>query len=360
MNDREEVDTEESKREDRRNKQPATSKNPKGAGRPSREIERERDFEEFRGNPLKWFAERNPELFALFGDRGSKGSGEGVSERLNKRVTRGVVRRTLRFLGFKPKQIEKMNLDEVDEISADVWSQVMPHAIPKALTLPMKIAGLALWYLAEEKFTVTKKFSAEHWEAVPKPLKKQYYYLTEPDEEGAIFATRKRMQPQLMHTLVYVLQWLVNVITGIVKFFTGELFDLDGVADAQLERFNQDELYKLGIWRLADTQISDVEDIPEVYEERLETYITEMERTCLFNWWRSQDPMTNDAGIWRLIDSFSAEELERRLIESGCKRAEEEEDTFAIDPDYELDRETDVVFNPPDEPVTEDAPDRVI
>lgn len=348
MNDGEEVGEEEQQREDRINKQPTTRRNPKGAGRPSREIERERDFEEFRGNPLKWFAERNPELFALFGDRGDRGDGKGVSERLNKRISRGVVRRTLRMFGFKEKQIEKMKLDEVDEISADVWNQLAPHAIPKALTLPMKIAGFVFWYIAEEKFTVTKKFSPEHWEKVPEPLKKQYYYVSDcdidgnPYPDGTIYATRKRMQPQIMHTAVLVLQWLVNIITGIVKFFTGELFDFDEVQNAQLERFNQEELYKLGIWRFAETQITDVEEIPEEYEERLETYISATERTCLFNYLKAKWPYHADVQINIYMNNLSEAELEALLIESVCKRATEEEE-FAIDEDYQLDP-TDVVL----------------
>ena len=350
MNDREEMDSEESKREDRRNKQPTTRRNPKGAGRPSRETERERDFEEFRGNPLKWFAERNPELFALFGDRGSKGDGKGDSKGLGERVPRGVVRRVLRFLGFTKKQIQKMNLDEIDEISADVWKEVMPHAIPKALTLPMKIAGFALWYLAEEKFTKTEKFTPEHWEAVPKVLKKQYYYITEPDEEGIIWATRKRMQPQIMHTAVLILQWLINVITGIVKFFTGELFDLDGLTEIMYGEFEQKELYKAGIWRFADTQITDVEDVIDFGEERLSVTV---ERNCLISWVMIQLPALNRELAIKWISNLSPEQYEAKLIESGCKREEPEEDeVYVPPPDYELDPE-DVIFQPPQEDTEE-------
>ena len=101
-----------------------TERNPKGAGRPSREWSKFKEYEQFKENPTRWIARYMPEVFAGFGGGGAADRGGDV-ERKPPRIMARILE-----LVFPKKEIEKMNMDKIDQGIYDAAKVVGPHMLP--------------------------------------------------------------------------------------------------------------------------------------------------------------------------------------------------------------------------------------
>ena len=192
-----------------------TKKNPKGAGRPTN-LEREyTEFREWKALRDRGFTTRDISEIILGLGRPSEGRREGDLERKPPRI----LGRVLEGIGFKEKEIEKINMDKVDKSIYDTSRYLAPYLLPK-LMLPVGIlAGLGIWY-GLESIPKIDKYTPEEWEMLPQEVKNSYVSveLVEGNYKAKTFYLE-----QTLHESVF---WTKKLLKVIVKGLS-DLLDVD-------------------------------------------------------------------------------------------------------------------------------------
>ena len=184
-----------------------TERNPKGAGRPSREWSAYKEYEQFKANPTRWLARYMPEVFSGVGGSGAADRG-GDTERKPPRI----MGRILELFATK-KEVEKLNMDKIDQGIYDTAKYVAPHVVPSFVKPLGWALGLSALYVAEE-IPKTDKYTSKEWAEMPQKIKDKYYHV---ETEGeTIYATRKLMYP-IVHSLVEIVLWLLEVAGSYMK-----------------------------------------------------------------------------------------------------------------------------------------------
>lgn len=181
-----------------------TSRNPKGAGRPTKLEEEYKQFLEWRKLKDSGFSTRDISEIILGFGRHDEGRRDGHTKRKPPRI----VGRVLEALNFKEKEIEKMKVDKIDKSIMDTAVYLAPYVMPSFVKPLGWALGLSALYFAEE-IPKTDKYSLKEWGEMPQQVKEKYYESKQVGEE--IFATRKLMYP-IVHSLVEIISWLLEIL----------------------------------------------------------------------------------------------------------------------------------------------------
>ncbi|GAG52080.1 unnamed protein product, partial [marine sediment metagenome] len=156
-----------------------SSRNPKGAGRPSNIWRDFKDFGEWKAAVKAGLIPRDlSELLGRVADSGER-RGEGDS----KPDVKGLLAQLGEMIGVKKKDIDKLGLadDQIKQAS----KFVMPYLLPKLLGVIGLVAGAIILYKIEE-LKVTDTFTEEEWDKLPDYKKSKYLRIWRPitDERG--------------------------------------------------------------------------------------------------------------------------------------------------------------------------------
>lgn len=195
--------------------QTPTTRNPRGAGRPSDEW---REYQEFK----EWKAARDAgviprDISEIL--RGLVDSGERRGDRDSDTDAKGLLAQLGEMMKISKKDIDKLGL--ADEQIKQITKFTAPYLLPKLLGIAGLIAGaIGLYKVEELKKTVF--FTQEEWDKLSDNQKSIYLRIWKPipldtEDERKIKAIRYRMPYRPLHKSVEMLRKIFGAIDAIIE-----------------------------------------------------------------------------------------------------------------------------------------------
>ena len=278
---KEELGRDDDRREDRRNRQPRTKRNPRGAGRPSREVVAARKIEEFTENPERYIIDRAPEWAKHYingrynrDETGGKGDPKGNDKRIFKGLARGI----LTTVGLKEKEIDKMNIDAIDELAEILINELKPSSSPVIWKWIAPMASIIFWYQYVETRFIEDILTQRQWDSLSKSTQKNYFHVAQVGDKIHAYKWR---YPRVLHTIENIIKVLLRMITGYMNFFTGFQESWEDMIDT-LKEVERDKLIDAGF-------IIPLEEQGYIYDDPEELLPD------------PEEPTTADDGTWDLL-----------------------------------------------------------
>nr|BDI55280.1 MAG: hypothetical protein [uncultured archaeon] len=182
-----------------------TSRNPKGAGRPSNIWRDFKDFGEWRAAVKAGLIPRDlSELIGRVADS-TQGRGEGDS----KPDYKGLLASIGEMMGLKKKDIEKFDI--ADEQIVRIYKELAPYTMPFLMKPALFFGGISGWYLLEHKWKKTEKMTQGEYDAFIKIRESRIITVEDITEGDKIYKVTYLFLPQILHTIEKSFNWVMGI-----------------------------------------------------------------------------------------------------------------------------------------------------